>query len=535
MKRDIFRIFCSTATVVFAVAPSAFGVTDVWYNPTNAPIIGNSPANSFAVERIIMASLREWEANSHGRLQFNYRGMTTTPPCGLGGGRIVINWNPNETACARMILVGSCALGNLDLSPVPIQNAGDLTPALTGRCADLRATITHEIGHWARWDLVGNHPVDSVLNPLQSPDSDLLSRHVWNGDITSIHPYFNPAQPTIVGLDIYNATTGGVTNFGANTVVPSSYTAAISGGVNGNMYARVASPGYQALQVQQGDGFASNWSSPVQIWFNGTHRRACIATRPGKLVVLWTELSETSAVGVSGSALRFAGTRPIVCAMSTNGGTVWNLCSPSTGIVGARSRTGVSCGYDPTQDRVVLAYSDEEERLRIAHVPGSVSTTTQWSSPAILTNQSGIPIWASDLPELSFDPFSNDNRGVVTWFDGDELNPRAMWITYASATSTYVAWGSAMLPLLVNGFVQGAEANLMRTALVPNVISGQAHYSFARQQSSSETRHRYLPSGGTSVDALSNSGPPAVFEWYSGSAANSVLVETSYLRQGVSF
>jgi hypothetical protein len=132
---------------------------------------------------------------------------------------------------------------------------------------------------------------------------------------------------------------------------------------------------------------------------------------------------------------------------------------------------------------------------------------------------------------VSFDPFSNDNMGIVTWFDGNELNQRSMWIRYSTSANRYIANSSINSPFITNAHVFGAEANLLRSSVVANTISATAHFAFVRQTAGWQQRYRYLPSS-SSTDHINNWGPPVRLDIYTGSAANTVLIETAYLRQG---
>ena len=76
---------------------------EVYYNPTNAPIMSSTgwPIPSDTMQRIIMASLREIEAHSNGRLTFVFKSTTASPPCGLlahgGRGILKVRWEPGLT------------------------------------------------------------------------------------------------------------------------------------------------------------------------------------------------------------------------------------------------------------------------------------------------------------------------------------------------------------------------------------------------------------------------------------------------------
>jgi hypothetical protein len=443
-------------------------------------------------------------------------------------------WGLTGVACAQMILwPATCAYGDLNLAPTITEP----TPPLASLCADVRATITHEIAHYTRQEW-GHPSLNSVLTQVNipgavggSPISDLVSRHFWNADTDLTHGSWQSA-PTYIGADLYTPSSGAAFNAGTTLFTGgSSFTAALAPGSGGAMYARAfALPGQQ-VTVQQGDVLGSTWPTSVQIWTDGTRRRMCLARRSanGRQFALWTDNPQVP-VANSTDSNRFAGTRRVLCAESSNGGTVWNLCSPATGIPGVATRAGIACSYDPARDQVVLAFSNNEERLMTAQVSGTSSGQLGWSSPQTLLDSLGQNIWAPDGPSVYFDPFASNDFGLITWFDGSALDSRRMWIRFASSTLRYI-YDSAAVNLV------GSDA--LRSPVVALVVAGSAHWAEVRQFSSAQLRTRWRSVGGTVLfsedSSVQEGATPRVHDWYTGAGSNSMLVEQAILREGYQF
>ncbi len=539
-------MLCALA-ILAASTPASAHLFDVWYNPTNAPIMQatGQPIPTPTMLRIIMATLREIEAHSNGRITFAFRGVSTAPPCGIvlpgGRGVLKIRWEPSTAACGQAIFCCGCAFGDINLQPAGISAP---TVPLTGRCTDIRATLTHEIVHYTR--LEWNERFNSVLTPANVANptggpviADLVSRHMWNEDTDSTYSGWQSA-PTYVGADIYNDTNGTATNVGSTLFTGgSSFTAALAPGTNGQMYSRVLGLPGQPLTVQQGDVFGSSWPVSVQVWTDTTRRRACLAQRTttGRMFVLWTDTAQVLSSNPF-ETNRLVGTRRVLCAESSNGGTVWNLCSPATGIPGVATRSGIGCTYDRATDRVVLAFSNSEEILMTAHLAGGATGQFAWSGPQTLISPSNNAIWSSDDPAISFDPFSLATAGMVSWFDGQLLTQRTMWIRYSSTVNSYVFDSGEQNP-----FFNDLEAETLRSPVVPLVIAGTAHWAFNGQfgsgASTSQSQSRRRRVNGVILESFTGwnqeGATPRIHDWYTGSGANTLWQETAYLREGSQF
>lgn len=255
------------------------------------------------------------------------------------------------------------------------------------------------------------------------------------------------------------------------------------------------------------------------------------------MFVLWTDTSQVM-LTTPQDPNRLAGTRPVLCAESSNGGTVWNLCSPANGIPGIATRTGIGCTYDRATDRVVLAFSNSEEILMTAHLAGGATGQSSWSSPQTLISPSNNPIWSSDDPAISFDPFSLANAGMVSWFDGQLLTQRTMWVRYSSTANSYVFDSGEQNP-----FFTDSEAETLRSPVVPLMIASTAHWAFNGQfgsgASTSQSQSRRRRVNGVILESFNSwtqeGATPRVHDWYTGSGANTLFQETAYLREGSQF
>lgn len=538
----VAAMFCAVV-ILTAARPASAHLFDVWYNPLNAPIMTETgqPIPDTTMRQIIMAALREIEAHSNGRMTFAFRGVSPAPPCGLvpagSRGVIKIRWDPGLASCGMATFWQTCAYGDINLQPSLVSAP---SVALTSRCADVRATITHEIVHYTRYEW--NERFNSVLTPVNlavtTADpliADLVSRHMWNEDTDNTFWGWAGAS-TYVGADLYNSSNGNSVDAGITVLSGgASYTAALAPGTNGNMYSRVLGIPGGALVVQQGDVLGSFWPLTQQVWTDTTRRRACLTQRTttGRMFVLWTDTGQVLSSNPF-ETNRLVGTRRVLCAESTNGGTVWNLCSPATGIPGVATRSGIGCTYDRANDRIVLAFSDNEEVLMTAHLAGGASGQWSWNSPQALVAPDGNAIWSSDDPAISFDPKSTANAGLVSWFDGRLLTQRTMWLRFSSPAFTYVFDSGVHNP-----FFTDDEAMTLRSPVVPLVISSAAHWAFNGQFPTTQSQSRRRRVNGSILESFTGwtqeGVSPRVHDWYTGSASNSLIVETAYLREGTRF
>ncbi len=311
-----------------------------------------------------------------------------------------------------------------------------------------------------------------------------------------------------------------------------NHTAAIAPGGPGYTYSRVFTDLGVAVWFDQHNG--SNWTQLRQLG-QGAHpttfHRACVATNTVNydMLVAWATSTETP---VSDGSLNIEGSRPIMFVESHDGGSTWSYPdSIWTGIDVLRTRTGISCAFDLTKSRFVIAYADHEERL------GTISRITSlgssWTFPTQMTGLDAPLLRTSSPPSLSFDSMNwNDDRALLSWWDIDINDQRTMWIRWSAGQNRYIADTGVFLGDVI---MTSAEEEQLRGGPIMNVMGGAAHWAFTLQASQVVGRYRRrLVDGWTSAEFYTGyPAPPttAVADWYVSAAANRYsFTEKAYLR-----
>jgi hypothetical protein len=198
----------------------------------------------------------------------------------------------------------------------------------------------------------------------------------------------------------------------------------------------------------------------------------------------------------------------------------------STSIPIARTRVGVACSFDRVNNRFVLAYSDAIEKL--STVSRSPVLGSAWTTPQVIPSPIGGDfVRSADAPSLSFDPyFTGHASGLLSWWDVEANDQRTMWIAWSGVQNRYIDsssfWGD---------ITTTAEEDVLRTSIVVNAVGGLRHWAFGTQMNwvSGRWRREFVGALSTHAD-FRNDTSAGWFDWYVGSAVNSQIQESAYLR-----
>jgi hypothetical protein len=532
-RRRPLGLFVRCALAMLLGASSAEArIVRLWYYPNNPP----SPCCNDAsrVVRVILQAAREFEAHTHGSVVFDWRGVTMSPPCGLGGNDLVIWWDPSlpgsPPACGKMLRgFFGCNDGKLGLNPnqqhgVTTENQPET--GIAGACFDLRATIMHEMAHFFRE--TNGHPLQSVLT-TNGPVGDLVSRHLWNGDMFVGGSF--PPMPVLLLLDFYNDANGTVVSAGGTLFNPGiNFTGSVSQGSVGHSYARVyaTSWGMPRVLFEQGNGSGQHWSQQRVLSnssFVTSRHRTCVVAHPwsNDVYALWADSEQIPLIDDRDQS-PLAGSRQVVFVESHDGGHSFSAPAPLGSL---RTRTGLSCTYDPVTQRVVAAVADHIERLIVLHRP--IAAGGAWSTPVPLVGPfSTAALRTGETPLVSFDAYSSDGYGLISWWDSDDNDQHAMYIRYFASTGSY-RFDSGYRSWITTPVV---EEQLL-SGVVPNVIAGQPHWALNTQLNGLIGRRRFRRIAGVTSEHFDLSSSTAL-DIYTGSGANRLFVETSYMRHLIS-
>lgn len=527
-----FALACTLALLLFARVSEA-RVINLWYFPNNPP----SPCctDSAQIVRVILQAAREYEAHTYGSVSFNWRGVTTNPPCGIFGNDMVVWWDPSlpggpPPACGRMLRGGQgCNVGRLGLDPnrqFGVTTESQPESGLIGACFDLRATIMHEMAHYFRE--TNTEFLQSVLTTNQVV-GDQVARNLWNDDMLAGGGF--PRMPVLLLLDRYNDANGTVVSAGGtNFSQGANFTGSLSQGGPGFQFARAYSPGTSDPRVlfEQGDGSGTNWGQQRQVsnsTFAFSRHRTCVVAHPwaSDVYVLWADAAQTQLMNVN-DPNPLAGSHQVVFAESHDGG---NSFSPPAALGSLRTRTGLSCTFDPVSQRIVAAVADHIERLTLIHRPAAAGGA--WSAPVPLVGPASIfSLRTGETPLVSFDAYSSDGYGLLTWWDSDDNDQRAMYVRYYPSVNNYL-YDSGFLPWITTPV---AEEQLL-SGVVPNMIVGNPHWALNTQLNSLLGRRRFRRIAGVqseTFELVSSLG----LDIYTGSGANRIFVETAFMRHLIS-
>lgn len=537
--RVLFAISIALVCVLHSNNAEAV-VIKVWYRPNDAPACCTDVAQ---MTRVIQQVMQEWEQHSFGAVQFDWQGTTTVPIANLPDGsthdKFVVMWDLTQqngnNPCSQVEFRWPEVFGRIYMRPTVawILNSSSISSWFgVDPCGEMRGVLTHEFGHLLRNE---GHPdgqnQQSVLNDQGSVnDVAILRRHLWNADIYGVYNPWYPRRPVALSADLLSWD-GSVYNAGG-TVFPNgaNHTGALGAGGPGYSYSRVYATD-DHVWFQRGSGLGGQWDVAQELSIPGqriTAHRMCVAASSltSDMIAMW--VSSEQQYWVNGMPDEGTGTRPIVFVESHNGGTTWSvpsLLSDSS----ARTRTGLACQFDLLSNRFVVAFADKEERIRTMSrtpVAGAV-----WSGSTVLSSVlgNGHPLRTGSSPALSFDEFDYAHDvGLLTWWDADVNDQRAMWIRFSQAQGLYVHASD-----FLNDLASSAEEEVLRTTVVPNVILGARNWAFGTQALNIQGRWRRRVSAGgaleTNADFL-NIITSQYFDWYVGSAANRQYFETAYLR-----
>ena len=512
-------------------------VIKVWYRPTDAPACCTDAAQ---MSRVIQQTMHEWEQHSLGAVQFDWQGTTYVPIADLPDGsthdKIVILWDLTQQApgdpCAQVVLDQPAVAGRVYLRPtVPFLLNSSTIPDWFGvdGCQELRGVLTHEFAHILRDSL---HFPQSVLNSATGvSDVALIRRHLWNDDINGVWAPWFPRRAVALSVDLLQSN-GSIVN-GGGTVFPAgtNHTGSIGAGGPGFNYSHVSTTD-DHIWFQQGTGFGAQWSLAQELSSASsqrTYHRTCVASSSLSSDMLAVWAADGQQQWNEFVASEDAGTRQLVFVESHNGGSSWSSPTPIASST-ATTRSGISCQFDVTSNRFVLAFADRVEEIRIAWrlTPGG----SAWSAPTRISSIHGsmLPLRTAAAPALSFDEFDYGHViGLLTWWDDRVNDHRAMWIRFHQGQGIYIHDSG-----FFNDLASTAEEDVLRTTIVPNVILGYRYWAFGTQALSVQGRWRrnISPINGavvTSADFL-NTNSAQYFDWYVGAAANRQYVETAYLR-----
>ena len=243
------------------------------------------------------------------------------------------------------------------------------------------------------------------------------------------------------------------------------------------------------------------------------------------MYVVWASGNQTQFSNPNDNST-LTGSRAIVFVESHNAGNTWSVPLP---IAGARTRSGVSCTFDALRARVVVAFADHVERIHTTNRNPAAVGAGSWTVPSVMTNAFGSPsLRTGDTPMLSFDPYSADNYGLLSWWDSDVNDQRTMYVTRSVFTGNYVH-DSGFLPWVTSTVV---EEQLL-SSVIPNVIFGNLHWALNTQKNTLLGRRRYRYVGGMVSENYDLLAINPTLDIYVGSGANRLLVETAYIRHGM--
>ena len=174
-----------------------------------------------------------------------------------------------------------------------------------------------------------------------------------------------------------------------------------------------------------------------------------------------------------------------------------------------------------------MAYADAVEHIQSTSRIATAVGPGAWTVPSLLLGADGSPsLRTGDTPMLSFDPYSADNYGMLSWWDSDVNDQRSIIIARNPVSGNY-ADTSGFLPWVTSTVVE----EQLFSSVIPNVIFGNFHWALDTQKDTLIARRRYRNIGGIISEHydLSSINPPGI-DIYVGSGANRLLVETAYIR-----
>lgn len=406
-------------------------------------------------------------------------------------------------------------------------------------CNSFSSIFNHEVGHIVRD--VGNsgHQNDSVLMSV-GVNSGLTDRHLWNVDISNIA--YGAEQPGHVEVHLHTGI-GGTTQ----TLLGSAealHEPAFSHGPGGNcpsegyMTAFPITVPYFGIRVRYGDGYV--WSRIVDLPYSAsapfyTQRRPCIATDNSSgndVYLLWAEVSEEPWTGGANS-----GARRVFVSESHDRGVTFGT---PYALPWAYTREGVSCAYDRSQSRIVVAYQGSgEEGLWTAHRLSNAVGVGAWTTFQRIqggTHVAAVPT-SPDGPALAFDVFGNTSHGFIAWYEGQSNQLLSAPITY-NGTAYELSGPAVVMPPgpVWYGFESGNAATLLRGT--PAIrFEGAADLGLSMDYGGFSEIQRQLRLLGLSTAGSSpfggphesyNNSPTDPRPRYAGAASNRCYAEQSY-------
>jgi hypothetical protein len=496
----------------------------VWYDDSFRPFSADQSQQDFV--RVIQQTLREYELHSQGAGIFEWRGVMVNPPCG-GGNNVRIMWDPSlpSNICAQTTYYAPfavCPTGQITFNPAFAWRA-KWSPNANDVCVSFQATLMHEMAHWMKQVGNGGHLNDSVLTQVGFA-RDLISRHLWNSDTNGINfgdPIFRitfPAHTFTWKTDWYDTNNGNSGLMGKGLGSPLGFfpTESFAPGANGQQYAMAwGSP--TGIRFAQGDG--RGFGAPVNL-IGGTNRRVCVATNTGRDVfVAWADLAQATP---SSGGNPFDGSRAIVFTQSHDGGSTW---SAAANIPGAFTRAGVSCAFDPTGNKIVLAYqgSGEEGLWLTSRSPASLDPNG-WSWPVMLSGPR-----TAETPSITFDPFAGTSSGWLAWHESLTGLHSIRRIGWNGSGYAFIGAAQPAVP---------GSSVITRSSSVAHMGNGTVHVLQSVNDSATtqvQRRTRGHESGFlTNADTV-EVAPPSDLGRYSGAAENTLFIETllgSHMLQG---
>jgi hypothetical protein len=537
MKTVLFAL--AVLSVVARPATAQAHRIRVWYDTAGEPV----PFNRTALVTEIQEAMREWEHHGAGKIVLEWRGVTR----GRAGGGVddlIFGWDPGlmgTSTCAETWVYTGFRLppmGRVNLNP-SFWNGSMLftTVPVTGRnCRVIRSNLVHETTHWFRFDWT--HPPESALaSTCAAPGvcSDHIAMHVWNSDMMGINqnpyvPLFAPTfppQPTLLLTDAYDPWSGAVTSTGGDDIGPQNFVASLGVGGPAEAYARafttVVSGRGPTVVVEQGSG-GLPWGRR-RAMNEMTFRQTCVTGVPGTsdMYAAWpAPLQRTLASSPPGSAsFANAGERTIRFSESHDGGETWT--SPAD-VPGAFTRTGVSCGFDATRNRVVLVFA-ESVGFTVQYterVPGAAGAAA-WRTPRAVGSGILPFVMTYETPLVAFDPFTAGS-GLLTWTGSTHRAPLVARLVHDGAA--YAVRGVTVTATTL------AEQNALRTSVVPNPFFTDIHLAFGMNTpvpAQVRVRKHDFLTVSSDTDPSSSAG----YDRYVGAGSNRFFYETAYIRQSI--
>jgi hypothetical protein len=480
---------------------------------------GEPPAVS---GEVLSQVLRQWNRASGNRILFEYRGFYAT---GTGGthrpqiGEIVVRYGDasaigGSPQCAYT-LPSAIAWAEPYGFYVTLENDPARVPAVADQdynqhiesmiaqetspfapflCRDMYAVLNHQFAHIAQLG-IDEHDLDSVRAGGNVPGgTDFAQRSLWNRDFVEISSLIHgPSRAggyAISELDLASMTEGTLGIFPEPNVRFPTVSIAL-GGLDAETAVAFATEDWimdppdlanMSLEVRHhaADGSLLGGSSlrAIDDPEYATRYPLCLASDGGgRMLLAWASVAEREPTMCGAGLCASSGERRVMSAWSEDGGHNW---SPAEPVPDATTRTGVTCTFDPTNERFVLVWSGAvDERLRLS----SREFAGSWTPPFPLPPAPGRWTTPSTLEAPLI--VQHASRLQLSWFDNvdDSIHAGLRW---ASSSDQYEWWPNESYPFPAGPLLGYLQTRVLVAPLSEGGLDwvgawGESPYDYSRQ------------------------------------------------------